>query len=1729
MLVLLVVIFSVAPVAQPVQAQTSFVVNSLADTDDGACTTAANGCTLREAINAANGVTGSTTITFSVSGEIRPTTPLPAIAGGGGTTINGGTGFTVILSGIELQAASRVGHGLRITSSNNQVNGLVIQRFPGGSDLSQGGSGIYIGGPQASNNRIYNNRIGTSADGVSAVGNTSYGVLLDNGASNNDIGGTGTNQRNLISGNNVADVAVIDETGQSRIIANNRIVGNLIGTNAAATAAISGGPANRSAGILISEFARSTEIRGNLIGGHTAGPEIAGIFLFTSATSLTDSSIPRDTLIVANDIGTTATGTAIQNRVGILIGSGVVTPINTIIGDPNDPVAGRNAIAGNNLRGIEIRDSTFNTDNVQIVGNYIGVARNGTTILGNGTAGATTGGEGIWIGQKPGSSTGRVTVGPANVIVGSRTFHLRIRSANNIVQGNLIGVNPAGTQTSATSASSATPLGWSSGDAAIYVENGTGNRIGGPTPGERNVIAAGGVSGTGSGAGVLLQPGGSGACSGACSVSGTIVEGNYLGVNAAGTTALITSTSDRTSREGIRLANTNGNTLRANVISGLGRGINFNASANNNTVENNLIGTRASGELVLSQAPRNETDGIRIAVGTGNTFTNNLIAFNGRASLPFDSYHGVRLGTGSTGVDNNTFTGNRLVQNGDFFSGHGIQVTNAQGIRISQTTAQNNEEDGIALLSGANGNLARPTFNAVTAGSPTVTGTASGCANCVIEIFTGAATLTDRNGEGPVYLTQATANASGQFSVNVTGCLAWVTATARNTGNNNTSPFSNALDVSTTGACTATPTLTLTAVGSTSSSTLQGNSATYTLNLAHNVGVERTYTITYTSSQGWGSGPTLVTVPPSGNANFTVTVSVPTTATAGTIDTTDVVARLDALTSSPVRVTTTAQAPSNNPAAPAVSGAQTRPASGASVTFTHTVTNTGDLAGNFSVIGPNFVGTPPAGWTIASATLGQTNLAGGASTTLTIVVNTPGTPPAGNVQFSFRVAVGSQQTPLVTNTISVAVVRSFTFVAQAPTSQSRPPGASAEYTYLLTNTGNASDSFQVTAPTSTTPTSGISFSVNPSTSFTLNAGASRTVTLTASVPTSPAPAVGNYNFSVVGRAVGGTAAPANQTANGTLQVTGGGAPEFVGNPTITPAPVPGLQPATDVTIVYNLRNAGNVAAPFILPGVQDGDLPTGWTLQSQTTTCTGNVPTSATPTCTMTTVVQVPANAPAGDYAVRVRITANNSALATPSPNVAASAEATVTVAFAGALTLTPTPLDQTGIPDAVLTYTHTLRNTGNGPDSFTLSFTQTDPSFSVTISPTQLLNVPRNATRSVSVLVRIPTGVPADTESVISVTARSQGTPSATAVAVDTARVAAFDGATLSPGTFQAVQADNVVLYTHTLTNTGSTALRYTLAVENTEVDWPAPQITSDNPTAELAPGETTTVTLEVIVPEGVRGGTFNTTTVRVFAFDTTTPVLASAENVTLVGEPFEVIITPDRTATALPNSTLVLTHTVTNIGTNLDNYTLTARDARGFPASVAPNDITLGPGQSREVTMTLTLPVSARAGELAFVRVEAISQAAPEVSRASVTDQVTVLQQADLVLGASQFQLVTNTSGEVRLTPLSIANLGNATDTFDLEVLDATEGWRMTVTPNAGLRAARGETIRSIALTVTVPRTITPGSSKVMQVRARSRFDPSVEATITVELFYSQAVNIVVPPPPPPRQRLYLPMIQQ
>ncbi len=180
------------------QPQSLFAVNLLTDesdanTGDGLCDidlgTTGNQCTFRAAIEQANASPGVDDIGFGlVTPTIAPLNPLPVITDP--VNINtSGFGNIVQLSGSNPGAA--ISSALTITAGSSVVRDMVINQFNG----SAAAAGVLLA--TNGDNEIRNCLIGTDPTGTIDLGN-GFGIVA-NSSSNNDIGGLlGSNQ---VSGN----------------------------------------------------------------------------------------------------------------------------------------------------------------------------------------------------------------------------------------------------------------------------------------------------------------------------------------------------------------------------------------------------------------------------------------------------------------------------------------------------------------------------------------------------------------------------------------------------------------------------------------------------------------------------------------------------------------------------------------------------------------------------------------------------------------------------------------------------------------------------------------------------------------------------------------------------------------------------------------------------------------------------------------------------------------------------------------------------------------------------------------------------------------------------------------------------------------------------------------------------------------------------------------------------------------------------------------------------------------------------------------------------------------------------------------------------------------------------------------------------------------------------------------------------------------------------------------
>jgi CSLREA domain-containing protein len=474
----------------------TIVVDNTVDPGDGIC--ASPGCTLREAITAANTNPGADIITFNIPGAgvhtITPTSALPTITET--LTIDGYTqpgasentlavGNDAVLE-IELDGTSAgfFVTGLVVSTDGCLIRGLVINRF--------GAAGIAVNGD---NNVIEGNFLGTDPTGTADLGNAYAGVSFGFANDNNTVGGPSPGARNLIAGNGNFGVVINccgDATG-------NTVQGNYIGTDGNGTAALP----NDFDGIEIlgaigTQIGGTEPGAGNLISGNGA----QGIYVTDPGGGDSGGNI-----IQGNLIGTDATGSQpLGNSAnGVLIED---SPNNTVGGTVT---GARNIISANgsgtstgDSSGVLITGATATGNLVQ--GNFLG-----TDSSGNAGLGGLIGVE-IAI-NASGNIIGGTTSGARNVISAHSTGVYIAQTGGNTVQGNYIGTNAAGSA----------PLG--NDLDGVFVTDAVDTVIGGTVPGAGNVISGNAV-------GIFTF------AHVAMGTTGTRIQGNFIGTDASGTAPL---------------------------------------------------------------------------------------------------------------------------------------------------------------------------------------------------------------------------------------------------------------------------------------------------------------------------------------------------------------------------------------------------------------------------------------------------------------------------------------------------------------------------------------------------------------------------------------------------------------------------------------------------------------------------------------------------------------------------------------------------------------------------------------------------------------------------------------------------------------------------------------------------------------------------------------------------------------------------------------------------------------------------------------------------------------------------------------------------------------------------------------------------------------------------------------------------------------------------------------
>jgi len=343
------------------------------------------------------------------------------------------------------------------------------------------------------------------------------------------------------------------------------------------------------------------------------------------------------------------------------------------------------------VNGIKLEESDGN----QIQGNFIGVDPTGLIELGNGN--------GIDIRLSSNNQIGGTNTGDGNLISGN-DMGVRIDfSSHNQILGNLIGTDVTGQD----------PLGNVTG---IFIPAGMENDVGGPNPGERNVIS-GNRTGIGlNGSNNRIQGNFIGV-----DIDGLVALGNERGIDASGDNliggdlpqagnVISGNQFDGVHLEGGRLEgniigldasglNPLGNgrygvffpgfgslsppvrEVVSNLISANGVGV-FGEKVENIAIEGNIIGLDASGSVVVGNAIHGVhlSGAANVRIGGLGTDQGNTISGNGGHGLLLEQVDDVRIRGNAIGTD---AAGMAALGNG----GNGVQLEDVENSNIGGTEA----------------------------------------------------------------------------------------------------------------------------------------------------------------------------------------------------------------------------------------------------------------------------------------------------------------------------------------------------------------------------------------------------------------------------------------------------------------------------------------------------------------------------------------------------------------------------------------------------------------------------------------------------------------------------------------------------------------------------------------------------------------------------------------------------------------------------------------------------------------------------------------------------------------------------------------------------------------------------------------------------------------------------------------------------------------------------------
>ena len=507
----------------------------------------------------------------------------------------------------------------------------------------------------------------------------------------------------------------------------NTVSGCYLGIDPTGTAAVTNGicPIQISSGAVSNTVGGTTAFARNVISGS-----------FFQGFAIRDVGTRFNT-VAGNYIGLNAAGTAAlpNTFAGVEIFNGAQ---NNLIGGYT--ASTRNVISGNQLQGVYLADAA--TSNNIVAGNYIGLNPAGTAAIANGYSGVEIG-----------NGAQNNLIGISNVISGNTQNGVLFNgTANNRVAGNYLGLNADGT--------AAVPNGWAGVDFYLGAQS--------------NLAINNVISGNANDGVIFYETG----------VSSNLVQGNYIGLNAAGTAAVSNAWAGVDFYYGPQNNQVGGSTPAArNVISGNGQDGVFLAgnSSTGNVVAGNFIGLNAVGTAAVANTWRgvdlydgamanviggyggarnfisgNSLDGIFIAYGSSaNVIQGNTIGLDAmnNAAVPNGGAGVIAYIDAASNLIGGVTPGAANLISGNLYVGVAVYYSGSTNNTIRGNSIFGNTGSAIFLDSGGNNNLAAPSLvSAVVTTNTVVSGTYTGTSGAVYLLDFYADTPPAASAEAMTYL-----------------------------------------------------------------------------------------------------------------------------------------------------------------------------------------------------------------------------------------------------------------------------------------------------------------------------------------------------------------------------------------------------------------------------------------------------------------------------------------------------------------------------------------------------------------------------------------------------------------------------------------------------------------------------------------------------------------------------------------------------------------------------------------------------------------------------------------------------------------------------------------------------------------------------------------------------------------------------------------------------------------